>query len=97
MRLALTLRDQFPDFRDEIVRNAHDRFGGLNTSLIFYHGVVFGLVLVMCEYASHFLFVPSDWKLVLPHCCFFLLRLRNAARSFPAQVISRDDKRAVRF
>ena len=35
--------------------------------------------------ASHFLFIPSGWKRVLAHCCFFLRRLRNAVRGLPVR------------
>jgi hypothetical protein len=33
--------------------------------------------------AIHLALVPSFWKIVWDHCCFFFLRFRNAACCFP--------------
>jgi len=83
-RLAVALRNQLPDFRHEIVRYVHDRFGGLDASFVLYKGRLLGLLLVVSQHSSHFLFVPSRREVALAHCCFFFLRLRNAASGFPA-------------
>lgn len=82
--LTGSFRNQFPDFRNEIVRNIHDRVRALNTSFVLQEGVHFGLLFVMGEYPPHFLFIPSRRKFVLTHFCFFLPRARNAASGFPA-------------
>ncbi len=59
--LALMLCDKLPDLRDEIVRNVHDCLGRLNSRFVLQQGVLFGLVLVMRKYPSHFLVIPSRW------------------------------------
>jgi hypothetical protein len=35
------------------------------------------------EHSAYLFVIPSGWKLVLAHYCFFRLRLRNAASGFP--------------
>jgi len=67
--LALALRDQFPNLRYEFVRNIHYRVGGLNASLVLRQSILFGLLLVMGEYSSHFLFIPIGWKLTVVKVC----------------------------
>jgi hypothetical protein len=79
----MALCDQFPHLGHQFVRNVHYGFRRLDASLILGHGVILGLFLVMREYSSHLLFIPTVWKLGIAHCCFFFLRLRNAARGFP--------------
>jgi len=65
------LSDQFWDLRDEIVRDVHYRFGGLDPSFVLHEGVLFSLLLVIREYSTQFFFIPSGWKLALFHGCFF--------------------------
>src|SRR5580700_6491128 len=77
--LALAFGDQFTDLRYEFMRNVHDRFGGFNAGLVLRQGIFFSLPVVIGEHTPYFLFVPIWRKLVVAHCCFFLLRLRKAA------------------
>src|SRR5580704_6773559 len=83
--LALALRDQFADLWHELVRNIHYGFGRLNPCFILRQSVLLSLLLVMGEDAEHLLFIPIGGELAFAHRCFFLLRLRNAARGFPVR------------
>src|SRR5258708_5052558 len=77
--LTIVLRNQFPHLWYKVARNAHDRFGGLNASFVLDERVLLGLLLVIGEYPSDFLFIPSCWEILFAHCCFFLRRLPHNA------------------
>lgn len=95
--LAVALRDQFPHFRNEIVRYIHHRFGGLDSSFVLNDGVLLSLLLVIREYSSHLLFIPSGWKLALSHCWFFLRRLRYATIDDPVVAKRQTEEGVDRF
>ena len=81
--LTVVLCNQFPDLRHKLARDAHDCVGGLNTGFILDQSILLALLLVISEHLSDLLFSPSFREVFLAHCCFFLLRLRNAARGLP--------------
>ena len=56
------LRDQFPDFRNELHGNIHYGFRHLRAGFVFRNSFFFSLSLVMCQDASRTRFVPAGWK-----------------------------------
>ena len=73
--LFLMLCQEFPDCGNQVMGNLHNRH-----ILIFKRGFILGhsflgrLLLVVREYGSNSVFVPSLWKCFLVH--FWLRRLR---------------------
>ena len=54
------------------MRHIHYGFGTFNSKLVLDEDIFLGLLLMMSEYSLHPRFIPSGWKLVFSHCCFFL-------------------------
>ena len=43
------------------------------------------LLLAKGDHLADFLVIPSLWKILFAHYCFFILRLRNAAKGLPVR------------
>ena len=74
---------EFSNLRHEIAWDCHDGLGGINIRFILRHCLIFGLLVVVGEHAPYSVLIPSSWKIVLVHCCFFFLRLRYANKGLP--------------
>jgi len=81
--LTIVFRNQFPHLGYKLPGNTHNGFRRLDASFVFDESVLLALLFIVSEYAPDLLRIPSFWEILFAHCCFFLRRLRNAARGFP--------------